>query len=105
MTHLVKKITVVSALAWSCSTAFAAESINARVVAVDGGQIALEANGQVPGWAAKGATVQALGWQTKVVSVDGSKILISLSKSKASKVELNSEVVVREVSQQQKFGC
>jgi len=105
MNHLVRKITVVSALALSCTTAFAAESINARVVAVDGGQVALETGGTVPGWAAEGSTVQALGWQTKVVSVDGSKIVISLSKSKASKVDLDSEVVVREVSQQQKFGC
>lgn len=105
MNRLVKKITLVSALTLSCSAAFAAESLNARVVSVDEGQVALETGDQVPGWVTQGATVQALGWQTKVVSVDGSKIVISLSKSKASKVGLDSEVVVREVSQQQKFGC
>lgn len=105
MNRLVKKVTLVSALALSCASAFAAETLNARVVAVDGGQVALETAGQVPDWATPGATVQALGWQTKVVSVDGSKIVISLSKSKASKVEVDSEVVVREVSKQQKFGC
>ncbi len=105
MKNLVKKATVVSVLALSCTAAFAAESLTAKVLAVDEGQVALETGAQVPGWVSEGATVQALGWQTKVVSVDGSKIVISLSKSKASKVKLDSEVVVREVSQQQKFGC
>jgi len=105
MNHLVKKVTVVSALALSCSAAFAAESLTARVLAVEGGQVSLETGAPVPEWAAQGATVQALGWQTKVVSVDGSRLVLSLSKSRAAKVTPDSEVVVREVSQQQKFGC
>lgn len=105
MHHLVRKVTAVSALALSCTAAFAAESLTARVLAVDDGRVALETGGQVPEWAQEGATVQALGWQTKVVSVDGSKIVVSLSKSRASKVAVDSEVLVREVSQQQKFGC
>src|SRR5690606_40519759 len=81
-------------------TEISALSLHDALPIFDGGQIALETAGQVPEWAAPGATVQALGWQTKVVSVDGSKIVISLSKSKASRVELDSEVVVRERSEE-----
>lgn len=105
MNRLIKKVTVVSALALSCSAAFAAESLNAKVVTVDGGQVVLETEGQVPAWVSKGETVQALGWQTKVVDVDDSKIILSLSQSRASRVKVDSDIVVREIAKQQKFGC
>ena len=105
MNRLIKKVTVVSAVALSCSSAFAAESLNAKVVAVDGQHVALETTGAVPTWVTQGGTVQALGWSTKVVNVDGSKFVVELSKSKASRVEIDTDVVVREVTKQQKFGC
>ncbi|HEX5515218.1 MAG TPA: hypothetical protein VFY81_12535 [Gammaproteobacteria bacterium] len=105
MNRLIKKATVVSVLALSCSAAFAAETLTAKVVAVDGGQVVLETNGQVPAWVAKGGAVQALGWQTKVVDVAESKIVVSLAKSRAAKVKVDSDVVVREIPKQQKFGC
>ncbi|HUH59975.1 MAG TPA: hypothetical protein VL001_07845 [Candidimonas sp.] len=105
MNRLVKKVTVVSALAMSCSSVFAAESLNAKVVGVEGQKVALETAGAVPAWVNEGGTVQALGWTTKVVDVDGSKFVVELSKSKASRVAVDSDVVVREVTKQQKFGC
>ncbi len=105
MNHLVKKVTFVSALAMSCATTFAAESLDAKVVGIDGGQVSLQTAGEVPAWVSKGAAVQALGWQTKVVKVDGTKFVIELSKSKASRVDIDSAVVVREITSQEKFGC
>ena len=105
MNPLIKNITVVSALALSGSAALAAETLNAKVVAVDGGQVVLETTGEVPAWVVEGEPVQALGWRPQVVDVDGSKIVVSLSKSRASKVKPDSEVVVREIPKQQKFGC
>ncbi len=76
MNRLIKKVTVVSTLALSCSAVFAAESLNARVVAVNGNQVVLETDSQVPGWVTKGGEVQALGWQTEVVGVEGEAGLV-----------------------------
>lgn len=105
MNHLIKKVTVVSALAMSCATAFAAETLNAKVVAVDGGKVALQVEGAVPDWITAGAKVQALGWKTDVVAIDGATFVVEMSKSKASRVDVDSDVVVREIPKQQKFGC
>ncbi|NYT63541.1 hypothetical protein H0A66_14585 [Alcaligenaceae bacterium] len=105
MHHLIKKVTVISALAMSCASAYAAETIDAKVVSIDGGKVALQVEGTVPQWISKGATVQALGWQTSVVGIDGSTFVVEMSKSKASRVNVNSDVVVREISKQQSFGC
>lgn len=105
MNHLIKKVTVISVLAMSCSSAFAAETLDAKVVSVDGGKVALQVEGTVPQWITEGAKVQALGWQTSVVGINGSTFVVEMSKSKASRVNVNSDVVVREISKQQKFGC
>jgi len=105
MNHLIKKATVVSALAMSSSLAFAAESLNAKVVSVDGQKITLEATDKLPGWIEAGDTIQALGWKTKVVQAEGSQFVIELSKSRAARVEPDTEVVVREITETQKFGC
>lgn len=105
MNRLVKKVTVVSTLALSCSAVFAAESLNTRIVAVDGHAVALEAEGEIPAWIVQGGKVQALGWQTEVTAVEGSRFFVSLSKSRASRVTVDSEVVVREIPAQPSFGC
>lgn len=105
MNRLIKKVTVVSTLALSCSAVFAAESLNARVVAVDGNRVVLATDGRVPGWVTKGGAVQALGWQTEVVDVEGSRLVVSLSGSRASRVKVDSAVVVREIPKQQRLGC
>jgi hypothetical protein len=105
MNRLIKNVTVVSTLALSCSAVFAAEFLNARVVAVDGNQVVLATEGHLPGWIAKGEAVQALGWQAEVVGVGDSKLVVSLSKSRASRVKVDSEVVVREIPKQQRLGC
>lgn len=105
MKKLIRKATVVTALTLSGTIAFAAETLDARVVSVDGNRIVLEADGELPPWVSKGGQVQALGWKTQVVEVDGSQVVIMLSKSRASRVEVDSEVVVREIPTQQRFGC
>lgn len=105
MKHLIKKATVVSALALSGTAAFAAETLDAKVVAVDGNRIVLDAGGELPTWVSEGNRIQALGWQTEVVETEGSQVVITLSKSRAARVAVDSEVVVREIPQQQRFGC
>ncbi len=105
MKKLIRKATVVTALTLSGATAFAAETLDARVVSVDGSRIVLEAGGELPSWVSEGGQVQALGWKTQVVEVDGSQVIIMLSKSRASRVEVDSDVVVREIPTQQRFGC
>ena len=105
MNPLIKKATAVSALAMSCSLAFAAESLNAKVVSVDGQKVTLKTVDALPDWIASGDTAQALGWKTKVVEAEGSSFVIELSKSRAARVQPDSDVVVREVTEQQKFGC
>lgn len=105
MHKLIKKATIVTALTLSGSAAFAAESLDAKVLSVESGRVVLEAAGELPAWVKEGGPVQALGWKTEVVETDGSKVVINLSESRAAKVEPNSEVVVREIPQQQHFGC
>ena len=105
MNSLIKRTTVVTSLALSCAAALAAGSLNGKVVSVEGGQVAVEITGQAPAWLAKGSTVQALGWQTRVASVEGNKVVLSMSASKASKVKPQSDVVVQEISKQERYGC
>lgn len=105
MHSLIRRSTVVTALTLSCAAALAAGTLDARVVGVDGGQVALQANGAVPAWLTKGAAVQALGWQTRVVSVEGNKVVLALTPSRASKVKVDTAVVVHEVAKQERLGC
>jgi hypothetical protein len=105
MNSLIKRTTVVTSLALSCAAALAAGSLNGKVLSVDGGQVAVEINGQTPAWLTPGSTVQALGWQTRVATVDGNKIVLSMAPAKASKVKVASEVVVQEISKQERYGC
>jgi hypothetical protein len=105
MNRFTSKTLIVTSAALSCAAAFAAGSFNAKVAAVQGDQVSLETTGQPPAWLTKGAAVQALGWQTKVVSVQGTKVVLSLAASKASNVKVASEVVVREIPTQEKYGC
>ncbi|NYT66118.1 hypothetical protein H0A58_09060 [Alcaligenaceae bacterium] len=105
MNHLIKKVTVISALAMSCTTAFAAEKLDAKIVSVDGTKVALQVQGAVPKWITEGTKVHALGWQSNVVGIDGSTFIVEMSKAKASRASVNSDVVVREISKHQRFGC
>lgn len=100
-----RKALIVTSAALSCAAAFAAGTFNAKVVSVQGDQVSLETTAGSPAWLKQGASVQALGWQTKVVSVQGSKVVLSLAASKSSAVKLNSDVVVREIPTQEKYGC
>ncbi|MDO9435053.1 hypothetical protein [Hydrogenophaga sp.] len=107
MNRFTTKTLIVTSAALSCAAAFAAGTLNAKVVAVQGDQVSLETpSGAVPPtWLKPGAAVQALGWQTKVVSVQGSKVVLSLAASKSSNVKVQSDVVVREIPTQEKYGC
>lgn len=105
MKRLIKQVTVVSALGLSCTAAFAAGSLQARVVAVEDGQVVLETAEPVPEWLAEGAAVQALGWKSQVADVENARIVLSLSASRAARIEPGAEVVVREIPKQQRFGC
>ena len=105
MNRFARKTLIVTSAALSCAAALAAGTLNAKVVAIQGDQVSLETTGQAPGWLTQGAAVQALGWQTKVVSVQGSKVVLSLAAARSAKVQLNSDVVVREIPTQEKYGC
>lgn len=102
---LIRRTTVVTALTLSCAAALAAGTLDARVVAVEGGQVSLQANGPLPEWVTKGAAVQALGWQTRVVAVENGKVVLGLTPSRAAKVKLDTAVVVHEVPKQERLGC
>lgn len=105
MHRLVRKVTAVSTLALSCSAVFAAESLDARVVAVDGDRVVLETKGPVPAWVTQDGVVLALGWQTRVTAVEDSGFIVSLAESRASRVKIDSAIVVREIPSQESFGC
>ena len=105
MNPLIRRTTVVTAFTLSCAAALAAGTLDARVVSVDGGQVALQTHGPVPEWLTKGAAVHALGWQTRVTSIEGSKVVLTLTPARASKVQVDTAVVVREVPKQERLGC
>lgn len=105
MNSLIKSTTIVTSLALSCSAAFAAESLKATVVAVEGGKVTIETASPPPAWLNQGSSVQALGWPTKVVSAEGSKIVLESTPSRLSKVKVASDVVVQEISKTERFGC
>ena len=54
MNSLIKSTTIVTSLALSCSAAFAAESLKATVVAVDGGKVTIETANPPPAWLNQG---------------------------------------------------
>ncbi len=107
MNRFATKTLIVTSAALSCAAAFAAGTFNAKVVAVQGDQVSVEtpAGAASPAWLKQGASVQALGWQTKVVSVQGSRVVLSLAASKSTNVKVHSEVVLREIPTQEKYGC
>ena len=105
MNPLIKNTAIVTSLALSCAAAFAAASLKAKVVAVDAGKVTIETAGAAPAWLQQGTSVQALGWPTKVVSVDGNKVVLESTPSRASNVKVASDLVVQEISKQERFGC
>jgi len=105
MNPLIKSTTLVSSIALSCSAAFAAETLKATVVEVDNGAVALEVEGKAPAWLREGGSVQAFGWPTKVVSVNGSVVVLQTTASRTANVQAGSELVVLEISEQPRFGC
>ena len=105
MNSLIKSTTIVTSLALSCSAAFAAESLKATVVAVDGGKVTIETANPTPAWLNQGNSVQALGWPTKVISTDGSKVVLESTPSRVKQVKVASDVVIQEISKTERFGC
>ena len=105
MNSLIKSTTIVTSLALSCSAAFAAESLKATVVAVDGGKVTIETANPPPAWLNQGNSVQALGWPTKDISTDGSKVVLESTPSRVKQVKVASDVVIQEISKTERFGC
>lgn len=105
MNPLIKGSTLITSIALSCSAAFAAETMKATVVGVDNGKVSLKIEGDAPGWLREGGSVQALGWPTKVVSVEDGLVVVQTTPARSAKVEVDSEVTVQEISKQMRFGC
>jgi sRNA-binding carbon storage regulator CsrA len=103
MHHLVKKVTIVSALAMSC--AHASDAITTKVISVDGGLVTLAVDGTYPAWLQKGNMIQTGSWQARVHATDNGTVTISLPKTNAAKLGINSDVTVKAFAREESFGC
>jgi hypothetical protein len=103
MHHLVKKVTIVSALAMSC--AHASDAITTKVISVDGGLVTLAVDGTYPAWLQKGNMIQTGSWQARVHATDNGTVTISLPKTNAAKLGINSDVTVKAFALEDSFGC
>jgi hypothetical protein len=105
MHHLVKKVTIVSALAMTCNAAFANDAITTKVLAVDGGLVTLAIEGANPAWLAKGNMIQTGSWQARVHAVDNGTFVIALPKTNAARLTIDSNVTVKAFAREESFGC
>lgn len=105
MHHLVKKVTIVSALAMSCTLAHAGDAITTKVISVDGGLVTLAVDGTHPAWLQKGNMIQTGSWQARVHATDNGTVTISLPKTNAAKLSINSDVTVKAFAREESFGC
>jgi hypothetical protein len=102
---LIKSATVMTSLALSCSAAFAAGSLQAKVVKVDGDQVTLAFTEKAPAWLAQGDSVNALGWEVPVSAVQGQQVVLTVDPAKTAKLKVASQLLVQEVNNQDRFSC
>ena len=80
-----------------CGTLHAAESFVARITALEGGEIRLEATAPLPPWAKDGAVVQALGWESRIVNTDGQNLALEVDPVRLLRFKAGNEVTILEV--------
>lgn len=87
------------------ATAFATGSMSGKVTKVEDDKVTVAMEGTVPAWAKKGATVKAWGGSPKVVTVNGNEVTLKMTKAKAAKVKVDSNVTVTESDGEEMQGC
>jgi len=105
MKKLIAMSSMLLATVAMAATAFAAGSFPGKVTKVEDGKVTVTAEGAVPAWAKKGATVSALGGAPKVLSVDGNNVILRFSKAKAAKIKVDSKATVTESDGEEMQGC
>ncbi|MFA7669996.1 MAG: hypothetical protein WCX93_11660 [Burkholderiaceae bacterium] len=80
-----------------CGTLHAAESFVARITALEGGKIRLEAADALPPWAKEGAVVQALGWESRIVNANGQTLALEVDPVRLLRFKTGNEVTILEV--------
>lgn len=105
MKKLIAMISTLLATVALAATVFAAGSCPGKVTKVEGDKVTVTMEGAVPAWAKKGATVKALGGAPKIVSVQGNEVTLRLTKAKAAKVKVDSNVTLTESEADEMQGC
>jgi len=106
---MVKKITVmfmaVIFVACMAASAVAAEKLNGKVAKVSGDKVTVVLEGAVPPWVKKGATVKAGNGAPKILSMKGNEVVLRFSRSKASKIKVDSAMSLEESEGEELQGC
>ena len=105
MKKLITMISMLLATVALAATVFAAGSCPGKVTNVEDGKVVVTMEGAVPAWVKKGATVKALGGSPKVMSVNGNEVTLRMTKAKAAKVKVDSNVTVAESDEDEMQGC
>ena len=83
----------------------AGEKIGGKVVKIDGGKVTVMLDGPQPEWIKSGANVTVGGAAPKVLSIKANEIVLRFSKAKASKLKVDSAVVIEEAAGDELQGC
>ena len=86
-------------------SATAADTLNGKVVKVEGNKVTVALEGTVPPWIKAGATVTSGSAAPKILSVKGNEVVLRFSRSKAAKIKVDSTISLGESSGDQLQGC
>ncbi len=83
------------ALLFVVGLAAATFAFKGPITAIDGAEVTMEVESQVPPWVEKGALAKTLGGLAKVQGVDGQKVSLKVRRSKAKDLTLGQSIEVK----------
>ncbi len=84
---------------------FAADTVKGKVVNVTGNKITIVLESSVPPWIKAGTTVISGNAAPRILKVKGNEVVLRFSKAKASKIKVDSTMLLEESTDQGVQGC
>lgn len=85
-------------LAMFGSMAHANETLDGKILAVDGDVVRIQSDAPLPTWIQQGVQVQAAGWEVPIGAVGANEFELHLGKARAGRLKLDSPLVIRSLT-------
>lgn len=83
------------------SVASSSELLEAEVLSVDGRTVTVELSEQPPDWLSEGSTVQAIGWDSTVATVEGNTVQLDFNGDRADDATVGGTIPIRAIATEQ----